>query len=81
MKNTFEEAMTRLEEIAGLLEAGEASLEETIKIYEEGIKLIDFCQKKLNEAEKKVQKLTKNEAGEFEETPLDATENNGDDSN
>ncbi len=68
---SFEQAMSRLEEIARILEQGQASLEESIKLYEEGIQLIDFCQSKLDEAEKKVLKLQKNADGEFETSPLD----------
>ena len=70
-KMSFEQAMSRLEEIARILEQGQASLEESIKLYEEGIQLIDFCQSKLDEAEKKVLKLQKNANGEFETSPLD----------
>lgn len=70
-KMTFESAMNRLEEIAVALESGESTLEDSIKMYEEGIKLIDFCQQKLNEAEKKVQKLQKNADGNFETRPLE----------
>ncbi len=70
-KMSFEQAMSRLEEIARILEQGQASLEESIKLYEEGIQLIDFCQSKLDEAEKKVLKLQKNADGEFETSPLD----------
>ncbi len=38
-KSTFEEAMRRLEEIAGLLESGDAPLEEAMRLYEEGVRL------------------------------------------
>ncbi|MFZ0390901.1 MAG: exodeoxyribonuclease VII small subunit [Calditrichia bacterium] len=68
---TFEKAMSRLEEIAGDLEKGEAGIEESLKMYEEGVLLIEFCQKKLNEAEKKVQKLSRTAEGKFELTELD----------
>ena len=47
---TYEEAAKRLEEIASILEKNEASLDETIKLYEEGTQLTAFCNKKLNEA-------------------------------
>lgn len=70
-KVTFEQALNRLEEIARILESGETSLEESLKMYEEGMKLIDFCNQKLNEAEKKIQKLTKTESGEFVTEPLE----------
>ncbi len=70
-KLTFEAALNRLEEIARLLESGEAPLEESLNLYEEGMKLIEFCNTKLNEAAKKVQKLTRNSEGEFQTEPLD----------
>lgn len=76
MKNqmTFEQAMKRLEEIAATLETGDIPLEDSIKIYEEGIQLIEFCEKKLDEAEKKIQKLSRTPDGGFETSPLDASE-------
>ncbi|MBN2364872.1 MAG: exodeoxyribonuclease VII small subunit [Calditrichaeota bacterium] len=74
MKKTqsFEQAMKRLEEISHKLESGDIALDESIKLYEEGIKLIEFCQSKLNEAEKKIQKLSKDSAGNFDTEPLDS---------
>lgn len=68
---TFEQAMKRLEEISRTLESGDIPLEDSIKLYEEGIKLLDFCQGKLSEAEKKIQKLTRTTGGEFEISDLD----------
>ncbi len=67
----FEKAMKRLEEIGDALESGDIALEESIKLYEEGIQLIDFCQKKLNEVEKKVQKLSRDSEGKFHTDQLD----------
>jgi exodeoxyribonuclease VII small subunit len=49
---TFEQAMARLEEIVRLLESGELSLDETVRLYEEGQRLRQFCEEKLNAAEK-----------------------------
>ena len=69
---TFEKAMKRLEEIGQSLESGDIALEESIKLYEEGIELIDFCQKKLAEAEKKVKKLSRDSEGEFQTSSLDS---------
>jgi exodeoxyribonuclease VII small subunit len=57
---TFERAMQRLEEIVDELEQGSLSLEDSLKIYEEGVGLIKFCGVKLEETEKKVKVLTKN---------------------
>jgi exodeoxyribonuclease VII small subunit len=74
MKKTqsFEKAMKRLEEIGQVLESGDIPLEESIKLYEEGIELIGFCQKKLTEAEKKVKKLSRDSEGEFQTSSLDS---------
>lgn len=72
-KWTFEQALNRLEEIARALESGEIPLETSIKMYEEGMKLIEFCNNKLNQAEKQVQKLSRTESGEFQTEPLDET--------
>ena len=57
---TFEGAMQRLEEIVDELEQGSLSLEDSLKIYEEGVELIKFCSAKLEETEKKVKVLVKN---------------------
>jgi exodeoxyribonuclease VII small subunit len=55
----FEAALTRLEEIVQLLEGGELSLEEAMRLFEEGVKLSGFCEKRLDEAERKVEILIK----------------------
>lgn len=55
----FEKAMGRLEEIVQALEKGELSLEESLKIFEEGIRLSQVCMAKLDEAEKRVEILMK----------------------
>ena len=54
---TFETSMKRLDEIVALLEGGEVSLEESIKLFEEGTKLSAKCAALLDEAELKVTKL------------------------
>ena len=58
-KRTFESAMQRLEEIATELEEGELSLENSLKVYEEGVELTKFCSAKLVESEKKIKTLNK----------------------
>lgn len=55
----FEEAMEKLERITEQLEEGSLSLDEALERFEEGVKLIGFCEKKLREAEKKIQVLMK----------------------
>lgn len=61
---TFEENMAELEEIAAKLENGDVTLDESLKLFERGIKLSKACQKKLEEAEKKVKILV----GDSDET-------------
>jgi len=56
-KKTFESALARLEEITKELENGELSLEGSLKKFDEGIKLADFCNSKLTEAKAKVEVL------------------------
>lgn len=70
----FEKAMERLEEIVKALESGELGLDESLKIFEEGMKLVRFCEEKLNEAEKKVTILTKRPDGSLEEVPFEIEE-------
>ncbi len=53
----FEKKLNRLEEIVGKMERGDLGLEESLKIFEEGVKLSRQCQTQLAEAELKVKKL------------------------
>ncbi len=57
-KLSFEDAMRELEAIVGKLETGEATLEESITLYERGAKLRAHCEKRLREAEERVEKIT-----------------------
>ena len=74
----FEQALKRLEKIVEELEKGDLSLDESLKRYEEGNKLSRFCTQKLEETERKVELLTKNEKGELTKIPYeeDASEKN-----
>ena len=54
----FEEAFERLSEIVDQLETGDAGLEESLKLYAEGMKLAQLCGQKLTEAEAKIEELT-----------------------
>ena len=65
-KKTFEDALSQLESIVARLENGDLPLEESLKLFEEGIKLSRFCNQKLNEAQKKVKVLLKENGGELE---------------
>ena len=62
----FEETMVKLEQIAGELEKGDLNLDESVKKFEEGIKLSKLCNQFLNNAEKKINILINNE-GKLEE--------------
>ena len=73
-KKTFESSLARLEEIVKAMESGEAMLDETLSLYEEGVKLIQYCTKALDTAEQKVKILQKGEDGTLEETDFIITE-------
>ena len=60
---SFEVALKQLEEIVQRLEKGELSLEESLKLYEEGIRLSRLCHAKLEEAEGKIELLMKDARG------------------
>jgi exodeoxyribonuclease VII small subunit len=67
----FEEALTRLEEIVEKLEDGDLPLDESLSAFEEGIRLSRICAKLLNEAERKVEILTKGEDGQLIARPFE----------
>ncbi len=64
-KKTFEQSITELEEIAAKLENGNVSLDESLELFERGIKLSQSCRHMLDAAEKKVSVLMTNEDGEI----------------
>src|SRR4030042_149906 len=61
----FEESLARLEEITEKLESQDISLEDSLKMFEEGIRLSKFCEKKLTEAEQKMEIIKSEEIEEF----------------
>jgi len=63
----FEKSLERLETIVDEMEGGELSLEQMIKHFEEGSKLVTQCSKKLTEVEQKIEKLVKKGDGLAEE--------------
>jgi len=67
----FEEAMKRLEQVVQNLDSGELSLENSLKNFEEGMKLVKFCSNKLEEAEKKVTLLVKEGGGKSSQVPFE----------
>ena len=58
-ENNFENALKRLEEISDLLENEDTPLEDSIKLFEEGIELKEFCEEKLKSAKLKIDKIVK----------------------
>ena len=63
-KLTFEQSMSRLEEIVGKLEQGECGLDESLKLFEEGAKLAASCNQMLDQAQQKVDLLLNANTGE-----------------
>ena len=71
---SFEQALKRIDEIVKHLERGDAALEQSLALFEEGTALIRSCGKMLDEAEPKVVKLRKGEDGAPVELPFDEEE-------
>lgn len=64
---SFEENMTRLEQIVRAMERGDVPLEESLKLFQEGTELVKVCNKMLNEAEQKVTKIVTQSNGSLTE--------------
>ncbi len=73
-KMTFEQQITRLEEIVSVLEQGDVPLADSLSLFEEGTKLIAACTKQLDQAEQQVVKLMKGPDGAPVEQPFASTE-------
>src|SRR5271163_1216864 len=70
-KQDFEYSLKRLEEIVGKLENANLSLDDAMKLFEEGVQLSRDCQKYLEQAEGKVEILLKKAGGEMAAAPFD----------
>jgi len=70
-KDRFEDALNRLEKIVAKLEEGEIPLEESLKLFEEGVRLSRICNQKLDEVEKRVEILLKEKDGLLRSHPFD----------
>ncbi|HEU4370706.1 MAG TPA: exodeoxyribonuclease VII small subunit [Methylomirabilota bacterium] len=66
----FEDCLARLEQIVGALEAGNLPLEESLKVFEEGIALTRHCSRYLDDAERRIEMLVKDEAGALTTKPF-----------
>lgn len=65
-ETSFEEALKQLEAVVARLESGDAKLEESIRLFEEGMKLSGICQKRLDEADRKIEVLLRKPGGAVE---------------
>ena len=72
---TFEEAIRELEKIATSLENEKIDLDESLKLYEEGVKLVRYCNKLIESAERKIKVLSLSAEGELEEKDFPDKEN------
>ena len=75
----FEDALKKLEKIVSELEGGELSLDESLKRYEEGVKLSRILSKELEAAKKKVEVLVKKDDGKFDLEPFNTGKVNNED--
>ncbi len=68
----FETALKSLEEIVSQLEGGDLTLDRSLELFEQGVKISRFCNVKLEEAERKVETLMKTADGSLKEVPFSA---------
>lgn len=73
-KGEFEKSLARLEEVVKRLESAELSLDEAMRLFEEGVKLSRDCQKQLEEAEGRVEILLKKADGKIAAEPFETEE-------
>jgi len=67
----FEDALLRLEQIVDQLEGGDLALDDSLKVFEEGVALARRCAKYLEEAEKRIELLTKDDTGLLKAEPFE----------
>jgi exodeoxyribonuclease VII small subunit len=73
-KKKFEEALEELEKVVERLESGELSLDDSLAAFEDGVRLVKFCNQKLTEVEKKIELLVKDKDGKLQLKPLEDEE-------
>jgi exodeoxyribonuclease VII small subunit len=66
----FESALKSLEDIVAQLEAGDLTLDKSLELFEQGVKISRYCNSKLEEAERKVEILVKGANGTLQEAPF-----------
>jgi exodeoxyribonuclease VII small subunit len=72
----FEVSLKKLEDAVSRLESGELSLDDSLKVFEEGVRHASICSRKLNEAQKKVELLLKQKDGSFKREEFHADDSN-----
>ena len=72
---SYEEAVAMLEQVVARLESGDVALDESMELFQQGMKLADFCGKKLNSMEEKITKLMLQADGTVSEMPFEESEN------
>ena len=75
---SFEDSLKKIEEIVEELEKGELSLDEALKLYEEGMEFSDKCMEKLNESKQRVEKITKEGNNKYHTEPFSVQNNEED---
>jgi len=73
----FEQALEELRNIVQTLERGEKPLEEALALFERGIALVSTCTRRLDEVEKRVEMLLRNQAGELQVCPFEEPSQSG----
>lgn len=73
-KLTFEQSMTQLEELVRQLEQGEATLDESLKLFEQGAKLVSTLHGQLDDAQQKVEQMIMGTAGTIQQVPFTSEE-------
>ena len=73
-EKSFESSLRELEQIVDELEAGDLPLEKSLELFEQGVRLSRECQKRLDDAERKVEILLKGTGGSIETAPFDESE-------
>ncbi|QYO65800.1 exodeoxyribonuclease VII small subunit [Leptolyngbya sp. 7M] len=74
MKKTFEQALDELESIVKRLEEGDMPLEESLELFERGVRLSRDCRDRLEKAERRIEMLTKDPSGEIRLEPISLDE-------
>lgn len=69
-RKKFEEALEELERVVERLESGDLSLADSLGAFEEGVRLVKYCNQKLTEVEKKIELLIKDKEGKVQLKPL-----------